>query len=90
MAKSNQNVRIPMLLLTRVICLLECLEPTDCDQAIIDDHHEIALALKDLKLSIEMRNAFFQILNNSEYDSGDRREQRRKFIQRKREIDAFF
>jgi len=90
MAKSSTSVKVPMSLLTKIICLLECLEPEDCDQVIVKDHREIALALKNLKNSVDTHNAFVQILNNSEFNSSYRREQRYNYLQRKRELDLPF
>ena len=91
MAKSKSesvNVKIPMSLLTRIICLLECWDLDDYDREIIEEHSEIVPALTNLKKSIESHSAFVQFLNDSEYDS--RWKSCFSYLQRKRESELPF
>ena len=74
-----------MTMLTKIIYLLECWDLAECcEQTIMEDHRDIVLALKNMKLSIELRDSCYQIMNDSNYDS--RWESRRDYyIQRKRD-----
>ena len=89
MSKSkSESVKIPMALLTRIICLLECWDLDDYDREIVEEHSDIVLALNNLKKSIESHSVFVQFLNDSEYDS--RWKSCFYYLQRKRESELPF
>ena len=71
MAKSKTgSVEIPMPFLKKIICLLEWLTPDldEYDPTILDDHDNIVVALKKLQESIELRDDYTRLINDSSYD----------------------
>ena len=86
----TESIKIPLSLLKKIICLLEYWDPDmdEYDPAIVKNHGEIVLALNNMKKSIELRNAFTRIINDSEYDP--RWESHMNYLQRKHESDLPF
>ena len=71
MAKSKTgSVKIPMSLLKKIICLLEVLTPDldEYDPTILEDHDDIVVALKNMQQSIELRDEYNRIINDSSYE----------------------
>ena len=64
------NVKIPMSLLEKIICMLECLAPDldEYDPMLVEDYDDIVLALNDMKKSIELRDNFTRIVNDCSYE----------------------
>jgi len=71
MAKSKtESVKIPMELMSKIIRMLEYLEPDldEYDHTIVEDHYDIVLALKNKKKSIELRDDYSRFIKGSSHD----------------------
>ena len=71
MAKlTTGNIKIPVSLMGKIICALECLEP-DLDEYgpnMVRDHGEIVLALNNLIRSIELRDDYTRFIKDTSVD----------------------
>ena len=71
MAKSKTiSVKIPMSLMGKIICALECVEPNLDEHGpnLVEDHDCIVRVLKNLQQSIDLRDSYNRFLKDSWHD----------------------
>jgi len=81
----NENIKIPLQLLSQTISLLEYLDVSAYDPVIQHDFHCVYSAFLKKRESIELRKAYSQIVFARDEDS--RFNARMRYLQRKRLTD---
>ena len=59
----SKNITIPYALFLKIMTLLDSWDLSDYSQHTVEDYFDVLCALQKKQLSIELRNAYAQIIN---------------------------
>jgi D-lyxose ketol-isomerase len=79
----SRNITIPFSVFSKVIELLDCWDVSDYSLSTQEDYFDVLFALRKKQQSIELRNAYAQIITADSPD--ERHDARMQYLQQKRQ-----
>jgi hypothetical protein len=79
----DENVKIPLLLLRRILCLLNCLDISGYHSSVRDNYDDILWMLEGKMCKLKLRESYAQLIRAETPDA--KHEARIRYLQKKRE-----
>jgi len=84
----SKNITIPYSLFTKIIALLESWDISHYSQYTQEDYFDVIFALEKKQKSVELRNAYSNIINTEDEDQ--RHNARMRYLMEKRNLREHF